>query len=538
MNWSRIWELVKINILYSNPQTLSALRKKQEKHPKKEFSAYKSMFRNQLFQILLFSIIYVFLFVSLDFKEYPGYFTFYIGIFTLVSIIYSFIAMYSVFYESDDVKQYAYLPIKSEELYVAKIFATFGMSVTFLMPILTLMIVAYWRIIGGPLAVLLAIINFAILFLSVTVISLYINSLIGRAIIRSANRKLISTILISLATFGAIVPLLFVNMTSQKMVQGKLQDIAPIPYVRGYYDIVTAPFSMESLLNYYLPLLIILFLIGAIYKWVMPRYYQELLYGQVKQRKVHRQIDFSKRESINKTLVKHHLSSLQNATLLTNTFLMPLLYLAMFIVPILNNGKEIGRFFNENYFGIAFLAGILIGSLCVMPASIVGVGISLEKSNFYFIKSLPISFSYFLKHKFVTLITLQLAVPTFIYFLVGFFLLKLSILVLLSFILGLVFMGLIEGQFIYRRDYKHLFLNWQEVTQLFNRGLGQWLLVGSLFGMMIIGSFLIGISIFWSMVWNTVAVNIIILIIHAVRMKTFSSSFCARTSILKRFLFK
>lgn len=218
MNWSRIWELVKINILYSNPQTLSALRKKQEKHPKKEFSAYKSMFRNQLFQILLFSIIYVFLFVSLDFKEYPGYFTFYIGIFTLVSIIYSFIAMYSVFYESDDVKQYAYLPIKSEELYVAKIFATFGMSVTFLMPILTLMIVAYWRIIGGPLAVLLAIINFAILFLSVTVISLYINSLIGRAIIRSANRKLISTILISLATFGAIVPLLFVNMTSQKMV--------------------------------------------------------------------------------------------------------------------------------------------------------------------------------------------------------------------------------------------------------------------------------------------------------------------------------
>lgn len=396
MNWSRIWELVKINILYSNPQTLSALRKKQEKHPKKEFSAYKSMFRNQLFQILLFSIIYVFLFVSLDFKEYPGYFTFYIGIFTLVSIIYSFIAMYSVFYESDDVKQYAYLPIKSEELYVAKIFATFGMSVTFLMPILTLMIVAYWRIIGGPLAVLLAIINFAILFLSVTVISLYINSLIGRAIIRSANRKLISTILISL---------------------------------------------------------------------------------------------------------------------LTNTFLMPLLYLAMFIVPILNNGKEIGRFFNGNYFGIAFLAGILIGSLCVMPSSIVGVGISLEKSNFYFIKSLPISFSYFLKHKFVTLITLQLAVPTFIYFLVGFFLLKLSILVLLSFILGLVFMGLIEGQFIYRRDYKHLFLNWQEVTQLFNRGLGQWLLVGSLFGMMIIGSFLIGISIFWSMVWNTVAVNIIILII-------------------------
>lgn len=85
---------------------------------------------------------------------------------------------------------------------------------------------------------------------------------------------------------------------------------------------------------------------------------------------------------------------------------MLLLYLVMFIVLILNNGKEIGWFFNENYFGIVFLVGILIGSLCVMLVSIVGVGIFLEKSNFYFIKSLFILFLYFLKYKFVILIIL------------------------------------------------------------------------------------------------------------------------------------
>lgn len=35
MNWSTIWELTKINILYSNPQSLTALKKQQEKRQKK-----------------------------------------------------------------------------------------------------------------------------------------------------------------------------------------------------------------------------------------------------------------------------------------------------------------------------------------------------------------------------------------------------------------------------------------------------------------------------------------------------------------------
>ncbi|CRU86892.1 membrane protein [Streptococcus equi subsp. equi] len=68
MNWSTIWELVKINILYSNPQSLTALKKKQEKAPKENFKAYKSMIRQQALMIALFLVIYIFMFMGVDFS--------------------------------------------------------------------------------------------------------------------------------------------------------------------------------------------------------------------------------------------------------------------------------------------------------------------------------------------------------------------------------------------------------------------------------------------------------------------------------------
>ncbi len=57
MNWSTVRELVKINILYSNPQTVTAVKRKQEKNPRKNFSTYKSVIRQQIFLSLFFAVI-------------------------------------------------------------------------------------------------------------------------------------------------------------------------------------------------------------------------------------------------------------------------------------------------------------------------------------------------------------------------------------------------------------------------------------------------------------------------------------------------
>ncbi len=53
MNWSTVWELTKINILYSSPQSVTAAKRKQERKPSKGFSAYKSVMRQQILLSLL-----------------------------------------------------------------------------------------------------------------------------------------------------------------------------------------------------------------------------------------------------------------------------------------------------------------------------------------------------------------------------------------------------------------------------------------------------------------------------------------------------
>ncbi len=138
MNWSTIWELIKINILYSNPQSLANLKKRQEKHPKENFKAYKSMMRQQALMIAMFLVIYLFMFIGVDFSHYPGLFSFDVAMFFIMSTLTAFSSLYTIFYESNDLKLYIHLPVTSEELYIAKIVSSLGMGAVFLMPLISL----------------------------------------------------------------------------------------------------------------------------------------------------------------------------------------------------------------------------------------------------------------------------------------------------------------------------------------------------------------------------------------------------------------
>lgn len=153
---------------------------------------------------------------------------------------------------------------------------------------------------------------------------------------------------------------------------------------------------------------------------------------------------------------------------------MSLIYVVIFLTPVLVNGINLSNVPND-YFGISMLVGVILGSNCATPSTFLGVGISLEKENYHFIKSLPYPFKKFLTQKFLVLAALQAFVPAMVYLIVGAFLLKLKPLLIFGFLLGLLMMISIQGQLIYWRDYKNLNLLWQDVTQLFNRHSGQWL---------------------------------------------------------------
>ncbi|HFF7654103.1 TPA: ABC transporter permease [Streptococcus pyogenes] len=495
MNWSTIWELIKINILYSNPQSLANLKKRQEKHPKENFKAYKSMIRQQALMIAMFLVIYLFMFIGVDFSHYPGLFSFDVAMFFIMSTLTAFSSLYTIFYESNDLKLYIHLPVTSEELYIAKIVSSLGMGAVFLMPLISLLLIAYWQLLGNPLSILVAIVLFLVLLVSSMVLAIYINAWVGKIIVRSRKRKLISTIMMFVSTFGAFVLIFAINISNNKrtMTDGVFTDYPTIPYFKGFYDVVQAPFSTAALLNFWLPLLLILAMVYGIVTKVMSTYYREAFYisneNKVKQTKkpVNRP---HQNQSLAQLLRKHHLLTLQNATLLTQTYLMPLMYVMLFIGPSLSRGTGFFKHISPDYFGVALLFGVSLGVMCATPTSFIGVGISLEKDNFTFIKSLPITLKKFLMDKFCLLVGLQLIVPMVIYLVFGLFVLHLHPLLTIAFCLGYALSLIVQGELMYRRDYRLLDLKWQDMTQLFTRGDGQWLTMGLIFGNLIVAGVL------------------------------------------------
>lgn len=66
------------------------------------------------------------------------------------------------------------------------------------------------------------------------------------------------------------------------------------------------------------------------------------------------------------------------------------------------------------------------------------------------------------------------------------FVLKLPLVLTLAFLVGMLAVIFLQGQWFYRRDVRLLDLKWQDVTQLFNRRYGQWLTMVSVFVTLIV----------------------------------------------------
>lgn len=497
MNWNHVWELFKINLLYANPQAVSSLQKRQEKKKKANFSIVNAMLRQQLLILILFTVLYSYLFIGVDYKANPGVLTLYLLTFTVMGLLQTFTALYSTFYESKDSKVYLPLPLKPSEVFLAKTLSGFMVGMTFMVPILSLLILAYWQFIG-PLGIPVGIVVFLISLFVNLVLSVILSNSIGTLIVRSSRQKLYSAILMTLSTILIMLPIMMIGFLNGYIKGAGHADFPLFPYLRGYYDIVTAPLSMEALINLYLPLVLVLTLAYWFYKVRMPRYFHEAIYNQKARKTQAKAVTRSQRQ----VLVRHHLSTLGNSTLIINTYVVPVLYMIM-----LGGGAVFLKDLGPDYFGLMLLVGVAFGFFSAQPTSFLGVATSLEGTNFDFIRSLPINTGDYLRQKFWLFYSLQVG----IFLLLGgvglLFLAHLHPVLVLSFILGFLVTTYLVGGYFFERDLKLLEVNWQEVTQLFNRGGGQWLYMGIFILTIFIAALLGGIVFFVSKVWIAFAVN-------------------------------
>lgn len=510
MNYKNIWEMIKINILYSNPQALTNIQKKREKYPDKHFSAYKTVLGQQLFLVLFFLVIYFSLFLAVDYSQSSGYFSFQVALFSIITIISGFTTLFAVFYESDDTKLYLPLPVKEKEVYFAKLISSQGGSLPFLMPLLSLFIIAYWQMTHSiAVTVAATVINFLLLLLATNCISVILIYFIGQVLVKSSHKKTISTILMVISTVAAVGTIVYLQFTGNSINEnGGTAKMANLPYFRGFYDVVKNPFSTASLLNFWLGIGIMAILIVFIWRTIISNYFKQFLSIQTNQPVTRKITKKTSNDNLRQTLIKHHLNTLKDATLLVQSYLMPLIFVMAFIGPSFSSENSFLANLDSRFFGVALLIGIIMGNFISSPSSFLGVAISLEKNNYSFIKTLPISFKHFLRQKFYCLILLQISLPILIYFILGVAVLKIPIALLLSFLLGMVLSSFVIGELMYWRDYRLLTLNWQNVAQLFSRGSGQWLYMGIVFGSLILGTALVILAIIISLKTSILGVGV------------------------------
>ena len=500
MNWNHVWELFKINLLYANPQVVTSLQKRQEKKKKANFSIVNAMLRQQLLILIIFTIIYSYLFVGIDYKANPGVLTLYLLTFSVMGLLQTFTALYSTFYDSKDSKVYLPLPLKPSEVFLAKTLSGFMVGMTFMVPILSLLILAYWQFIG-PLGIPVGLFAFILCLFVNLVLSVVLANSIGTMIVRSSRQKLYSSILMTLSTILIMLPIMMVGFLNGYIKGAGHVNFPLFPYLRGYYDVVVAPLSPEALLNFYLPLILVLILGYWFYKVRMPRYFHEAIYNKKARKTQVKVVTRSQRQ----VLVRHHLSTLGNSTLIINTYVVPVLYMIM-----LGGGAVFLKDLGPDYFGLLLLVGIAFGFFSAQPTSFLGVATSLEGTNFDFIRSLPINMGDYLRQKFWIFYGLQVSVSLLLGGLGLIFLAHLHPVLVLSFIIGFLVTTYLAGGYFFERDLKLLEVNWQEVTQLFNRGGGQWLYMGIFVLTIFIAALLGGVVFFVSKFWIALVVNAIV----------------------------
>lgn len=495
MNKSLIWELVKINILYSNPQLLASVKKKQNKNKDGRFSAYRSILIQQGFLVLMTAILYSVFFLGIDYKRSTGFFSLQLALFAILATVYGFTGFFSVFYDSKDTKLYLPLPLKASEVFIAKFLSAQGMVLPFLIPCLSLLIITYWQI-GGPAFALFALPSFILLWFLVNLLNMIFMHFIGEILTKSPHKKTISTILLTGSSLVSMGALMFLQSQQTVSLQSDgFVQFPEVPLFVGFHYIISQPFSMATVVNLILPIFFMLGLVHFAIKTVIPNYFQQVLAIDTASSK--RKVGKPRKlpQNLNQALIKHHLSTLNDSNLMVQTFLQSLV-LGVALLPSISKITEGDRLgvLSWEYFGIALLAGFLLGSMFAGSTTFIGTAMSLEKENYDFIRTLPINFKQFTIQKFWVIAAVQFLVPTMLYLVLALFVMKINMILALFFGLGILVSALLTGQIYYWRDQRLLMLNWQNSNQLFGRGAGQWLIAGSILLTMFLGTILIMIS--------------------------------------------
>ena len=473
-----IKKLVDINILYSSKEAnLANLRKKQAKNPDKKVDVSGKLLRSYLASSLLLLILFSNLAFRFPFEEMPSFFSTMVAILLVLAFSTSFTAFYNVFYESKDLASYSPYAFKKSEIIIAKGLSVLLPALTGIVPILAYFLVLYIRLaptlwLGLPLMLL----SLALLFVSVTLMMVVAVHFLAQTAVFRKYQSIFANVMIGI---GVITPLLFVfflQSTSGDIVD-RVRDIPPLLYpIHLFYKIAVEPFSTEAILGLLAWIGLTLFLLYLTKKKVLPRFYDIILLNSeekvTKERRSKEGISTPKKGFF-RMVLRYNLSLLGQGTgvitvLFTSAFL-PYIMMIGLISKV--RDSQLVPDIHPPYWLPLFFVGVFIAVLNNNITSLPSIGLSLERENFDFLKSLPFDFARYVKVKFWIIFAVQSFLPIVI--LLGLSLyLGLPILSMIYLLAAWILASVILACRHYFKDVKNLSTNWTSITDLVNRSNG------------------------------------------------------------------
>ena len=474
-----IKKLVDINILYSSQEAnLANLRKKQAKNPGKKVNVSARVLSSYIFSSLLMLFMFINIAFRFPFEERPSFFSTMVAILLVLAFSTSFTAFYNVFYESKDLASYRPYAFKESEIIIAKGLSVLLPALAGIVPILAYFLVLYIRLapslwLGLPLMLL----SLALLFVSVTLVMVVAVHFLAQTRVFRKYQSIFSNVMIGI---GVLIPLIFVLFLQSTFgsIVDKVRDIPFLLYpLHIFYKIAVEPFSTEAILGLLAWIALTVFLLYLTKKKVFPHFYDVILLNSEekvkKERRNKERISTTNKKGFFRMVLRYHLTLLGQGTgvitvLFTSAFL-PYLMMIGLISKI--RDSQIVPDIHPPYWLPLFFVGMHIAVLNNNITSLPSIGLSLERENFHFLKSLPFDFARYLKIKFWILVVVQSLLPILILLGISLYL-GLHILSMIYLLVAWFLASVILSCHHYFKDFKNLSTNWGSITELLNRSNG------------------------------------------------------------------
>ena len=457
-------ELFLTNLLYSFPPQRNKYRKK--------FSG-KSDIRHKLFKNLLFINIFNFLNILVIFSVFSAGFTFsgpgYRNILFYILLILSFQILgnfINMFYESDDTLTIIHLPITGSEIFFSKLLTLLSQIISSLIPLIVINMV-----IGLNAEFSIQKLFFVLVYSFAFIITLICSIMTLLSFItyipnfkKNKGKVNAATILIALIFFtGYIFNFAHTFKSFDSEYSGDLfLNILVLDISKTYtYLIITIILAVISFFTTYI--------------FVVKKYMKDLYrisdntYTSSSKTVKIKENTNSTSTTLFSKLIKRNLKLLLNSTISTTVFTNLLITLGIFVIPIIEIRKHGGITLPPIFYPVAMTIGFTLALyINSNPMNFTSIAISLEKQDYYFLKSLPFDFKKYLKIKLSIATCLQLGFGLFALIMM-LIITKTPILLAIVTIISYIISSIVFSFYSYTNDYKKLYLNWNTITDLANR---------------------------------------------------------------------